>query len=202
MSEDQAKTALHMRDAGRTWKDVAAALGVTVPAARLLVAGEKAERRHGLARTETNERARGLLNLCECGHKMKEHGGEKHGGACATCGPVRETTPEEYLTTFETRRGCDAFDVALPREDDDALRRAVLRDQVLERRGKFRLSIDALHLDIPERVKPRVNRETNWMGTVNRGSRGGYGDNPGSPPTARLKTLVARAKRKAKRGRK
>lgn len=77
-----------MRDAGRSWTEIADALGLSVREAKVLVEVEKSRRRRDLATSHTNEEQRGLLEMCDCGHMRKYH--ELFEGECDACGPVRQ----------------------------------------------------------------------------------------------------------------
>jgi hypothetical protein len=95
-------SAIDMHDAGRTWKQIAEATGLTVPEAMQEVAKEKVKRRQALARTPENERARGLLDECRsgyigftCRHLRKEH---RKDGSCMRC----DESEDAYVS-------CDGF---------------------------------------------------------------------------------------------
>jgi len=88
MTEQQVAAAVTaMRDAGRSWTEIAARLKLPVAECRAAVAETKAARRAGLAHTETNERARGLLADCTCGHLLRDHPDD---GPCLVCGPYAD----------------------------------------------------------------------------------------------------------------
>lgn len=93
--------ALRMKDAGRSWKEIATRLGISIAEAKARVAEEKRERREALAHTPTNERARGLLDVCKdagCGHLRKEHGED----GCAAC--RAKPDPDPYHDACESFR--------------------------------------------------------------------------------------------------
>jgi hypothetical protein len=83
-----------MRDAGRSWTEIADRLGITVPEAKAAVRDDKTARREGLARTPEAEDRNGLRDVCafsdylfdgsyenaRCTHPRKDH--EDFSGQC------------------------------------------------------------------------------------------------------------------------
>ena len=122
-----AKAVTGMRDAGRSWTEIAERARVTVPEAKRIVGEAHAQRRDALAHSRANEELRGFLVPCaHCTHEFKAHAGEDHAGECSTCGPevefyttwdVEGTVQTEHATrpsggfyVMTHDRGCSAFE--------------------------------------------------------------------------------------------
>lgn len=108
-------SAIRMRDAGRSWSEIAEALNISVNDARAYVEETKQKRRTKLADTPENEWRLGLLDECfHCKHLCRNHTDDDQ---CPTCGPERRV----YLV-HDSRSGSTLITehTAAPERPEDA----------------------------------------------------------------------------------
>lgn len=75
------KSPAQLRDSGKSWSKIAKMHGITVARAKAIAEDEKVSRRNAVSHTESNERARGMLDICTCHHVRKSH----ENGICVDC---------------------------------------------------------------------------------------------------------------------
>lgn len=98
-----------MRDAGRSWTEIAERLHISVFDAKQRVERDKVTRRVAMSKTAEAEERNGLRDLCTCGGMRKEH--QDLTGVCSHCGPERaqyrvtnwDTGEETYHDERQTR---------------------------------------------------------------------------------------------------
>lgn len=100
--------ATRMRDAGRSWTEIASRLGVSVEDAKSSVAEDKKARRKKLSETQIAEDRNGLRDMCynnNCDHMRKQH--DENG--CTICGRERQESVTKWGYPQKEWMGCDEF---------------------------------------------------------------------------------------------
>jgi hypothetical protein len=182
--------ATRMRDAGRSWTEIADELGVTVAEAKEAVQEDKKARREGLSKTLAAEERNGLRDVCgnyACNCMRKEH--EDFSGRCLVCGPERVEKDEDG---YKHDRGCNEFIHKkrvtglpwwnLPRNEDPHY---IDPDMNLSPR----INIQAYQLGVQRKI------QGTWLGGHRRRTLPDI-----QQPT--LETLTRRARKKLKQGKK
>lgn len=95
---------LAMKDAGRSWSEIAKRLGISVAHAKSVVAQEKSVRRAALAKVSTA--SRDARRMCRCGHRNEVHLApalDDYGD------PISRSCKEVHARWNDRRCGCRDF---------------------------------------------------------------------------------------------